>query len=110
VSEFRIVVGLRLDRPEYYLGFEPVSVAGADYSTVRSMLTDHLDELESQVRALRSVLATNDPEVAERLLQDGVRVQVLEVILRPRLSPDEFLPRLRESASLDVLQASDGAA
>jgi len=102
VREFRLLIGLRLDRPEYYLGFDPVSVESPDYRSVRGMLTDHLDELEGHVSALRAVLATRDPEDAEHLLQDGVRMQVSEVILRPKVSAAEYLPRLRE-ASPDAL-------
>jgi len=102
MNEYRLVIGLRLDRPEYYLGFNLVSVDNSDYRTVRSMLQDHLDELEGQASALRSVLATPDPEEAERLLQDGLRVQVSEVIVRPRVSAADYLPRLREVA-LDAL-------
>jgi len=111
VSEFRVIVGLRLDRAEYYLGFDATGPGNADYRTVRGMLSDHLAELESQAKALRSVLATADPEAAERLLQDGVHVQVSEVVLRPRVSSAEFLPRLREvagdRASLDAPPADD---
>lgn len=98
MNEYRLIVGLRLDKSEYYLGFDHVSVDNSNCRRVRSMLQDHLKELEGQVTALRAVLATQDPEEAERLLQDGVRMQVSEVILRPRLSIVDYLPRLRDVA------------
>ncbi|HTV74913.1 MAG TPA: hypothetical protein VME66_14540 [Candidatus Acidoferrales bacterium] len=114
MNEYRLVVGLRLDKPEYYLGFHPVRVDNSDYRSVRSMLRDHLDELEGQASALRAVLATQDPEEAERLLQDSVRMQCSEVILRPRLSVGDYLARLHEAtpdALLDEMRRTgDGTA
>lgn len=114
MTEYRLVVGLRLDKPEYYLGFDRVSVENANFRSVREMLNDHLEELESHLFALRAILATRDPEEAEHLLQDGLRLQVSEVILRPRVSASTFLPRLREIAGepapSEMRSADDGRA
>jgi hypothetical protein len=52
--------------------------------SVRGCLEEHLKALRERVEALVSVLATNDPEKAERLLFDQVHVIVKQVTLHPR--------------------------
>jgi hypothetical protein len=103
VSDFRVVVGLRLDRPgtEYYLGFDSRSARGSKFDSVRAMLEEHLDELQRQSAALRMLLSTKDPEEAESFLQDGVRLQVSEVILRPALETEALRERLAAGIALD---------
>ncbi len=51
---------------------------------VRACLEEHLNALQKRANALQSVLATDDPEKAERLLFDQVDVVAKEVTLRPR--------------------------
>jgi hypothetical protein len=96
MSDYHVIVGLRLDRPrtEYYVSFFPRGEDGKKFDSVRSMLTEHLDELNRQTTALHAILATTDPEEAERFLQDGVRLQVSELLLRPKLEKETLLPRL----------------
>lgn len=95
---FRVIVGVRLDREpmEYYLGYESPSARRADYTGVRKMLTGHLEELRLQTAALSAILASDDPEIAERYLQDGVQIQVSEVILRPKMGCEDVLPAIGE--------------
>jgi hypothetical protein len=57
---------------------------------VRTCLRKHLEALRRRVDALVSVLATDDPEKAERFLLDGVNVSVTEVVLRPRSDRTAF--------------------
>ncbi len=52
--------------------------------SVRGCLEEHLQALRERVDALASVLATGDPEKAERLLFDQVHVIAKEVTLQPR--------------------------
>lgn len=52
--------------------------------SVRGCLEEHLKALRQRVDALASVLATDDPERAERLLFDQVHVIAREVTLQPR--------------------------
>jgi hypothetical protein len=51
---------------------------------VRDCLREHLAALRKRVDALQAILATQDPENAERLLFDQAEVAVTEVVLRPR--------------------------
>lgn len=51
---------------------------------VRACLQEHLTGLRQRIEALQAILATDDPEHAERLLFDHVNVSVTEVTLRPR--------------------------
>jgi hypothetical protein len=103
MSDFRVIVGLRLDRPrtEYYLGFDSRTAGQGKFDSVRAMLADHLDELQRQSSAIRMILSTNDPEEAEGFLQDGVRLQVSEVILRPALGHEALLERLAIGIAVD---------
>jgi hypothetical protein len=52
--------------------------------SVRGCLEEHLKALRERIEALLSVLATNDPEKAERLLFDQVHVIAKQVTLQPR--------------------------
>jgi hypothetical protein len=52
--------------------------------SVRGCLEEHLKALRQRVDALASILATDDPEKAERLLFDQVHVIAKEVTLQPR--------------------------
>jgi hypothetical protein len=52
--------------------------------SVRGCLEEHLKALRERVEALLSVLATDDPEKAERLLFDQVHVIAKQVTLQPR--------------------------
>jgi hypothetical protein len=52
--------------------------------SVRACLEEHLKALRKRVEALLSVLATDDPEKAERLLFDQVHVIAKQVTLQPR--------------------------
>jgi hypothetical protein len=52
--------------------------------TVRGCLEEHLRALRERADALASVLATDDPENAERLLFDQRHVIAREVTLQPR--------------------------
>jgi hypothetical protein len=51
---------------------------------VRGCLEEHLKALRERADALVAVLATDDPEKAERLLFDQVHVIAKEVTLQPR--------------------------
>jgi hypothetical protein len=65
--------------------------------SVRSCLREHLAALRERVDALSAILATGDPERAERLLMDPVNVLVTEVTLRPRseaVAFEEIMKRL----------------
>ncbi|MGB8150286.1 MAG: hypothetical protein WCE97_03720 [Candidatus Cybelea sp.] len=53
-------------------------------ASVRACLEEHLKALRIRTDALQSILATDDPEKAERLLFDHVDVVAKEVTLRPR--------------------------
>jgi hypothetical protein len=57
---------------------------------VRGCLEQHLNALRQRADALASILATDDPERAERLLFDQVDVVAKEVTLRPRSSFTAF--------------------
>ena len=52
--------------------------------SVRACLQEHLVALRNRADALSAILATDDPEKAERLLIDAVGVLVTEVALQPR--------------------------
>jgi hypothetical protein len=52
--------------------------------SVRGCLEEHLKALRERVEALLSVLATDDPEKAERLLFDQAHVIAKQVTLQPR--------------------------
>jgi hypothetical protein len=77
VSDYRVIVGLRLDRPrtKYNVGFDPCVSGGKKVDSVRSMLAEHLDELRRQSTALQAIL-----------------IQVSEVVLRPMLERARLLP------------------
>ncbi len=51
---------------------------------VRACLEEHLKALRERIDALVFVLATDDPENAERLLFDQVHVIAKQVTLQPR--------------------------
>jgi hypothetical protein len=70
------------------------------------MLLKHLEELDVQRAAIRAVLATADPETAERYLQDGVRMQISEVVLRPQPSLEDVMPLLSRAYTADATLAS----
>jgi hypothetical protein len=59
-------------------------------ASVRACLEEHLNALRQRADALQSVLATDDPENAERLLFDQVDVVAKEVTLRPRCDSVAF--------------------
>jgi hypothetical protein len=85
----QILVGMRVGQypPTYYLGFPGTSLAG-EYRSVRALSCARLEQLESRAAALRDILATEDPELAQRSLCDGPRLEVTEVILRPETGRD----------------------
>jgi hypothetical protein len=62
---------------------------------VRACLTQHADALRQRLDALQEILATNDPERAERLLLESLETQVTEVELRPRRKPEAFETLMR---------------
>ena len=64
---------------------------------VRACLQEHLMALRMRADALSAILATDDPEKAERLLIDPVSVLVTEVALQPR-SEDIAFDRIMTSA------------
>jgi len=80
-----VLVGREIDAwpPRYYVAVqsEPSDKSGR---TVRELLEAHADDLELQLRSLRLVLASEDPEQADRYLLDGIDVAVAQVVLRPR--------------------------
>jgi hypothetical protein len=67
--------------------------------SVRTCLQKHLEALRQRVDALVDVLATDDPEKAERFLLDGVSVSVTEVVLRPRSDRVAFDAVMKRSFS-----------
>ena len=69
--------------PEFVL-HEQCSFNYGRIDSVRGCLAEHLKALRERVEALASVLATDDPEKAERLLFDQVHVIAKEVTLHPR--------------------------
>lgn len=79
-----VVVGVQLDdaHPRLYLTVHAGSHDGA-VSGVRRLLEARLAELEAGAAAVRDVLATDQPERAERLLFDDGSVRVSEVAMRP---------------------------
>jgi hypothetical protein len=99
VSSYRVIVGLRTDRPatEYYVGFDAGNESKNNVDSVRAMMEGHLGELRRQSAALEAILCSHDPESAERLLEDGLRLQVTEVVLRPELDERALLPILSAS-------------
>ena len=70
--------------------------------SVRGCLEEHLKALRQRTDALASVLATDDPEKAERLLFDQTHVIIKEVTLQPR---SEFA--VFESLMKDMLQKGE---
>lgn len=65
-------------------------------TSVRSCLQEHLAALRQRADALQAILATEDPERAERLLLDPLSVLVTEVVLKPqseRVSFDALMTR-----------------
>jgi hypothetical protein len=69
--------------PEFIL-HEQCSFNYGRIDSVRGCLEEHLKALRQRIDALASVLATDDPEKAERLLFDQTHVIAREVILQPR--------------------------
>jgi hypothetical protein len=69
--------------PEFVL-HEQCSFDYGRIDSVRGCPEEHLKALRERVEALLSVLATNDPEKAERLLFDQVHVIAKQVTLQPR--------------------------
>jgi hypothetical protein len=69
--------------PDFVL-HEQCSFEYGRIDSVRGCLEEHLRALRERVEALLSVLATDDPEKAERLLFDQVHVIAKQVTLQPR--------------------------
>jgi hypothetical protein len=81
-----VLVGREIDSspPRYYVLVQGESCANIAGRTVRQLLEGRADELELQLQSLRLVLASEDPEQAERYLFDGVDLAISQVVLRPR--------------------------
>ena len=58
--------------------------------SVRRCLEHHRDALAARIAALDTLLATSEPERANRLLLDDVTMQVDEVTLRPPADRERF--------------------
>ena len=69
--------------PDFVL-HEQCSFEYGRIDSVRGCLEEHLKALRKRVEALLSILATDDPEKAERLLFDQVHVVAKQVTLQPR--------------------------
>ena len=92
-----VLVGVQTDKPapSYYIGIRDDRPAAAPATSIRGQLTEQRDALQAQVEALTAILATDDPERAERYLEDGVHFRIAEIILRPPLQSrfDDFMKR-----------------
>jgi hypothetical protein len=64
--------------------------------SVRGCLEEHLKALRQRIDALAFVLATDDPEKAERLLFDQAHVIAKEVTLQPRSESVAFEALMKE--------------
>ena len=87
--------------PEFVL-HEQCSFNYGRIDSVRGCLEEHLKALRKRVDALATVLATDDPEKAERLLFDQAHVISKEVTLQPRSESVAF-----EALVKDMFQEGD---
>ncbi len=92
-----VLVGVQTEKaiPTYYMGIRDDRPASAPATSIRALLTEQRDALRAQVEALTAILATGDPERAERYLEDGVHFRIAEIVLRPPLQSrfDDFMKR-----------------
>ena len=75
--------------------------------SVRACLQEHLMALRKRADALSAILATDDPEKAERLLIDPVSVLVTEVALQPRSEHIAFDRIMTGAFRADVTRDQD---
>lgn len=92
-----VLVGVQTEKPmpTYYMGIRDDRPAPSPATSIRALLTEQRDALRAHVDALTAILATGDPERAERYLEDGVHFRVVEIVLRAPLQKrfDDFMKR-----------------